>query len=110
MARIFEAKGRPAHNPLIVHVADVERARHLAAEWPEAAQRLASRFWPGPLSLVVERKPVVPDIVTGGGSSVALRVPCASGRTAIAASLGLAVGCTQREPVHANQRLRRPST
>ncbi|HEX3659649.1 MAG TPA: L-threonylcarbamoyladenylate synthase [Pirellulales bacterium] len=75
VVRIFEAKGRPAHNPLIVHVADVGEARQLAAGWPAAAERLAARFWPGPLSLVVERASIVPDVVTGGGSSVALRVP-----------------------------------
>ncbi|HEY5312179.1 MAG TPA: L-threonylcarbamoyladenylate synthase [Pirellulales bacterium] len=75
VARIFEAKGRPAHNPLIVHVADVSEARRLAARWPDAAARLAARFWPGPLSLVVERASSIPDMVTGGGSSVALRVP-----------------------------------
>jgi L-threonylcarbamoyladenylate synthase len=75
VARIFEAKGRPAHNPLIVHAGDVEQARRLAARWPAAAEQLAARFWPGPLSLVVERAALVPDVVTGGGSSVALRVP-----------------------------------
>jgi len=72
--RIFEAKGRPAWNPLIVHVADVAQARALAAHWPEAAERLATAFWPGPLSLVVPRGPQVPDIVTGGLDAVALRM------------------------------------
>jgi L-threonylcarbamoyladenylate synthase len=75
VARIFESKGRPARNPVIVHVAEVQQARQLAAEWPAAAEHLATRFWPGPLSLVVERAALVPDVVTGGGSSVALRVP-----------------------------------
>src|SRR5262245_8223060 len=49
--RIFEAKGRPANNPVIVHVAEPEKVRELA-EWPELAARLAARFWPGPLTLV----------------------------------------------------------
>src|SRR5829696_9494081 len=49
--RIYEAKGRPAYNPLIVHVATVEAARGLAATWPEQAERLAAAFWPGPLTL-----------------------------------------------------------
>src|SRR5437764_8082824 len=61
--RIFEAKGRPAANPLIVHVPDAASARALAADWPEAASRLAARFWPGPLTLVVRRTASVPDIV-----------------------------------------------
>lgn len=73
--RIFEAKGRPADNPLIVHVEDEAAARALAAEWPQAAGRLAAAFWPGPLTLVVWKLPVVPDAVTGGGPTVALRVP-----------------------------------
>lgn len=75
VAKIFAAKGRPANNPLIVHVADVQQARRLAAAWPAAAERLAERFWPGPLSMVVERADMVPDRVAGGGPSVALRVP-----------------------------------
>ena len=56
VARIFDAKGRPAYNPLIVHVADADAARALVREWPDAASRLASALWPGPLTLVM-RKP-----------------------------------------------------
>jgi L-threonylcarbamoyladenylate synthase len=73
--RIFEAKGRPSSNPLIVHVRGVEEAREVAAAWPLAAQQLAERFWPGPLTLVLPKRAVVPDIVTAGLESVALRVP-----------------------------------
>src|SRR5579859_5055828 len=62
VARIFAAKGRPATNPLIVHVPDVAGAQQLAAGWPERARRLAERFWPGPLTLVLPRRPIVPDI------------------------------------------------
>lgn len=72
---IFRAKGRPANNPLIVHVARVADARILAAEWPAAAAALAEQFWPGSLSLVVKKRPLVPDSVTGGGATVALRIP-----------------------------------
>lgn len=73
-AAIFAAKGRPAWNPLIVHVADVCAARALAAEWPAVADRLAARFWPGPLTLVARRAAgKVPDVVTAGGDTVALR-------------------------------------
>ncbi|MFO0897761.1 MAG: L-threonylcarbamoyladenylate synthase [Pirellulales bacterium] len=75
VARIFAAKGRPADNPVIVHVADVAAARVLAAIWPAAAATLAQAFWPGPLTLVVERAPQVPAIVTAGGATVALRCP-----------------------------------
>jgi L-threonylcarbamoyladenylate synthase len=75
VARIFEAKGRPATNPLIVHVTGAEEARALTAAWPEAAARLATRFWPGPLTLVLPRNARVPDLVTAGGLTVAIRVP-----------------------------------
>jgi L-threonylcarbamoyladenylate synthase len=73
--RIFIAKRRPRSSPLIVHVADVAMARDLAAEWPGAADALAARYWPGPLTLVVPKRPIVPDIVTAGLPTVALRVP-----------------------------------
>ena len=73
--RIFAAKGRPPTNPLIVHVASVEQARQVAAAWPEDAERLAERFWPGPLTLVLPRAPVVPPEVTGGLEAVAIRLP-----------------------------------
>jgi L-threonylcarbamoyladenylate synthase len=73
--RIFEAKNRPSYNPLIVHVSDVGEAKQVAAAWPLAAQRLAERFWPGPLTLVLTKQAVVPDIVTAGLESVAVRVP-----------------------------------
>ena len=73
--KIFVAKGRPAGNPLIVHVADVDAARQLTSTWPEIAQLLAERFWPGSLTLVLPKSELVPDIVTAGGPTVALRVP-----------------------------------
>lgn len=75
VARIFAAKGRPARNPLIVHVADVSAAREIVTVWPDAAARLAEAFWPGPLTLVLPRHPRIPDIVTGGGPTVGVRVP-----------------------------------
>jgi len=73
--RIFAAKGRPTTNPLIVHVADVAMARSLAASWPAVADRVATAFWPGPVTVVVPRGPRIPDVVTAGGSTVALRCP-----------------------------------
>ncbi len=75
VARVFEAKGRPPTNPLIVHVDSVDAARPLAAEWPDLAERLAARFWPGPLTLVLAKTPAIPDEVTAGGPTVGLRVP-----------------------------------
>jgi L-threonylcarbamoyladenylate synthase len=75
VARIFAAKGRPADNPVIVHVADLELARRCVSAWPPEAERLAAAFWPGPLTLVLPRAPVVPDVVTAGGPTVGLRWP-----------------------------------
>jgi L-threonylcarbamoyladenylate synthase len=73
--RIFEAKGRPHSSPLIVHVSSIEMARDLASEWPETAELLAKRFWPGPLTIIVPKKSHVPGLVTAGLSSVGLRIP-----------------------------------
>lgn len=73
--KIYDAKGRPSGNPLILHVARVEQARELAAYWPDAAQRLVETFWPGPLTLVLEKTDRVPDIVTAGLSTLAVRMP-----------------------------------
>jgi L-threonylcarbamoyladenylate synthase len=75
VARIFAAKGRPANNPLIVHVAESAAARQVAADWPDAAALLAERFWPGPLTLVLPKRDLVPDVVTANGPTVAVRVP-----------------------------------
>jgi L-threonylcarbamoyladenylate synthase len=71
---IFRAKGRPANDPLIVHVLDVAHAEELA-EFNDAARRLARRFWPGPLTIVLPKKACVPGIVTSDGPTVALRAP-----------------------------------
>lgn len=91
VARIFAAKGRPAYNPLIVHLPDAADAPRLAAEWSEAAERLAAAFWPGPLTLVVPRAPEVPDAVTAGLASVALRVPAHPVAHALLRAAGLPV-------------------
>lgn len=75
IARIYAAKGRPAHNPLIAHVADAAQAHALAAEWPVMARELAAHFWPGPLTLVVRRKAHVPAELTAGLDTFGVRVP-----------------------------------
>lgn len=73
--RIFEAKGRPWTSPLIVHVATKEMARGCVTAWPETAERLAARHWPGPLTLVLPKKGEIPDEVTAGLPTVGIRVP-----------------------------------
>ncbi len=75
VARIFEAKGRPATNPVILHVWAASEVLNVAANWPETAGKLAARFWPGPLTLVVPKADRVPAIVTAGGPTVAVRCP-----------------------------------
>ena len=74
-ARIFEAKGRPSTSPIIVHVSSMEMARMVATEWPAAAQDLAQKFWPGPLTLVVKKQAAIPPIVTAGLDTVGIRMP-----------------------------------
>jgi L-threonylcarbamoyladenylate synthase len=75
VARIFEAKGRPNTSPVIVHVSDRDMVTTVAASWPDTAQRLAEKFWPGPLTLVLPKTPAVPDIVTAGLPTVGVRMP-----------------------------------
>lgn len=73
--KIYALKGRPVNSPLIVHVAGIEQARELAAEWPKEAEKLARQYWAGPLTLVVPKRKVIPDEVTAGLATVGLRVP-----------------------------------
>ncbi|MBI3417634.1 MAG: threonylcarbamoyl-AMP synthase [Verrucomicrobia bacterium] len=73
--KIFQAKGRPQHNPIIVHVASIEMARRCVADWPTLAEKLAVAFWPGPLTLVLPRSREIPDAVTAGGETVGVRWP-----------------------------------
>lgn len=75
VAKIFEAKGRPSFDPLIVHVPDLTWLDQLVKEIPEKAVKLANQFWPGPLTIVLPKQPCVPDLVTAGLSSVAVRIP-----------------------------------
>lgn len=88
LTRIFAAKGRPKTHPLIVHFSGLTAARDWAAEVPEAAARLAGAFWPGPLTLVLPKSARVPDAVTGGQASVALRVPAHPVARALLAAFG----------------------
>ena len=75
VARIFEAKGRPQDNPLIVHISEVYDMEKLCLEIPEAAYQLANAFWPGPLTMIMKKKEVVPNIVTAGLDTVGIRCP-----------------------------------
>jgi len=94
VASIFAAKGRPTFDPLIVHAPDVESAFALASEVPEAARLLAAHFWPGPLTLVLPRRADLPDLLSAGLSTVALRVPAHP----VARELLRACGCPLAAP------------
>ena len=73
--RIYDIKQRPARNPIIVHVDGVTMAKRCVRNWPEAAQRLADAFWPGPITFVLPKSDLIPDIVTAGGQTVGVRWP-----------------------------------
>ncbi len=75
VCRIFEVKKRPSFDPLIVHVASIPQAVSLWSDTPPLALRLMKKFWPGPLSIVLPKKPAVPDVVTAGLETVAVRMP-----------------------------------
>lgn len=73
--KIFEAKGRPSDNPLIVHIAEITQVETLAKDIPVMAYRCMERFWPGPLTLVLKKRDAVPQMVTGGLDTIAIRIP-----------------------------------
>jgi len=75
VARIYEIKGRPARNPIIVHVSSLEMAQRCVSHWAAVAEKLARAFWPGPLTLVLPRSKEIPEIVTAGGPTVGVRWP-----------------------------------
>ena len=74
-AKIYAAKGRPSDNPLIVHIHDVDQVYEIASEVPEAAKMVMEKFWPGPLTVILNKKSCVPDGTTGGLKTVAIRMP-----------------------------------
>jgi len=112
VANIFLAKGRPARNPLIVHLAEVEDVARVAAAWPAVASLLADHFWPGPLTLVLPRRDSVPDTVTAGGPTVAVRVASHPVARALIRAAGVPVAApsanrsTQLSPTRAEHVLR----
>lgn len=89
VGKIFAAKNRPADNPLIVHISSLEQLPPLVKDLPAAALALAQRFWPGPLTIVLYRSSLVPDEVTHGGDTVAIRMPSHPDARAIIDACGL---------------------
>lgn len=74
-ARIYAAKGRPSDNPLIVHICRLDQVAEIARDIPEEAWKIMERFWPGPLTVILKKKSIVPDGTTGGLKTVAIRMP-----------------------------------
>ena len=99
--QIFAIKQRPAHNPVIVHVADADVAHACAREWPALAARLARAFWPGPLTLVVPRSNRIPDVVTAGGPTVGLRWPFHPIMQAVIRECGFPLAAPSANPANA---------
>ncbi len=97
-ARIFEAKRRPSIDPLIVHVASPEEAREYGEVEAESARILMQRFWPGPLTLVVSKRDIVPPIVTAGLETVALRMPAHEVALALIRAAGTAIAAPSANP------------
>ena len=90
VARIFAAKGRPSNHPLIVHVADAAGVAHFARDVPAFAQRLMAAFWPGPLTLILPRRPDVGEATAGGQDSIGVRCPSHPVAQAVLQALALA--------------------
>ena len=97
VARVFEVKARPRMDPLILHVADSESAR-LYGRFPQFARTLMARFWPGPLTLIVDRSPSVPPIVTAGLETVAIRVPAHPAALALIRAAGCGIAAPSANP------------
>ncbi|MEQ1585243.1 MAG: L-threonylcarbamoyladenylate synthase [Cyclobacteriaceae bacterium] len=75
VVKIFKVKDRPQFDPLIVHVANFQQAKELVESFPEKAEKLAARFWPGPLTFLLKKKSFIPDLVTSGMDTVGIRCP-----------------------------------
>jgi L-threonylcarbamoyladenylate synthase len=100
VAKIFAAKERPARNPIIVHVAGMEMARSCVTAWPESARLLADAFWPGPLTLVLPRSRLVPDVVTAGGHTVGVRWPSHPFMQAVLRECGFPLAAPSANPAN----------
>jgi len=98
VARIFAVKGRPRQSPLIVHVDSIDMARTLVLEWPDGADRLARRYWPGPLTLVLRKRSLIPDIVTASLATVGLRMPSHPLALALIRAAGVPIAAPSANP------------
>jgi L-threonylcarbamoyladenylate synthase len=91
VAKIFEAKGRPQDNPLIVHISAFEQIRRLVKSVPESAEKLAKAYWPGPMTMVLEKSDLIPDIVSAGLPTVGIRFPSHPAAQALITAAGVPI-------------------
>lgn len=98
VASIFETKNRPSFDPLIIHTHSVDRVGDFVAEFPEELKKLAQAFWPGPLTLLLPRKAIIPDLVTSGLDRVAVRVPYHSLTQSLLANLDFPLAAPSANP------------
>jgi L-threonylcarbamoyladenylate synthase len=98
VAKIYEVKGRPPQNPIIVHVCDVEMAKKCVSTWPDSAKALARAFWPGPLTLVLNKAKNIPDNVTASGETVGIRWPSHPFIQAVIRDSGLPLAAPSANP------------
>jgi len=96
--QIFRIKHRPRNSPLIVHVDSIRMACELVQDWPVEAQRLAERFWPGPLTMVLHKLPVIPDVVTAGLHTVGIRMPAHPVALALIREAGAPIAAPSANP------------
>lgn len=98
IARVFEVKNRPTFDPLIVHIAESEQAGDITQSFPPMAQILANAFWPGPLTLVLPKRDYVPDLVTAGRPTVAIRIPGAEPTRELLRAAGVPIAAPSANP------------
>lgn len=96
--KIFEVKNRPHFDPLIVHVASIHQAESLVSFFPEKARHLAEKFWPGPLTLLLKKKAIIPDVVTSGLDTVGIRMPAHSMALQLLQSLDFPLAAPSANP------------
>ena len=89
VGRIYEAKGRPSDNPLIVHISELSELEELVLEIPDKVKKMAERYWPGPLTMIMKKSPKVPDITSGGLDTVAVRTPKSEAARAVIKACGV---------------------
>ena len=99
--KIFAAKGRPQDNPLIVHISDFGQIDRLVKNLPESAKKLAAAYWPGPMTMVLEKSHLIPDVVSAGLPTVGIRFPSHPVAQALITAAGVPIAAPSAHPCDA---------